>query len=154
MMKKLSFALPLLLIAMLTACSSSEANKTEQTNAPAPGPQEVKAASADGTNANVVKADGAVAQIPSTPSSTPSVTPPAAPIDPNAPAPKLFIAAKKVDLGAVKEEATLNRTIVLKNTGQAELKIEAVTPSCGGRAQQTKVAPVKIPGTRQGIPTK
>ena len=127
MMKKFSFALPLLLIAMLTACSSSEANKAEQTNPPAPGPQEVKAQSAGATNANVVKADGAVAQIPS----TPATTTPTAPIDPNAPAPKLFIAAKKVDLGTVKEEATLNRTIALKNTGQAELQIEAVTPSCG-----------------------
>ena len=127
MMKKLSFAMPLLLTALLTACSSSEANKAEQTSTPAQGTQEVKAQSAAATNANVVKAEGAVASIPS-----PSATPPAAaPIDPNAPAPKLFIAAKKVDLGPVKEEATLNRTIVLKNTGQAELKIEAVTPSCG-----------------------
>lgn len=136
MKKKLSFAMPLILVALMTvACSSTEANKEAQPNQATPPAQ---AQSTDANNPNVVKAEGAVAVIPTTPQpgqpAAPATAPPPAPpapVDPNAPAPKLFIASKKVDLGTVKPDTTLNRTITLKNTGKAELKIEAVTPSCG-----------------------
>lgn len=129
MMKKLSFAMPLFLAVLMTACSSTEANKTTPEAPAAPA----------ASNPPEVKAEGTLTTIPATAEqpaqpTQPAIaaTPaPAAPVNPNAPAPKLFIANKKVDFGSVKQDITINRSISLKNTGKGELRIESVTPSCG-----------------------
>lgn len=57
--------------------------------------------------------------------------------------PDIAIAAKRYDFGQVKQGAVVTAEIALRNTGKKELKIEAVSTSCGCTSAQ--VQPEVIP---------
>src|SRR5688572_26525424 len=103
MTKQKIFLSTLIFALFLTACSNSEQPPATQNNAPAQPSQEVKPSSdknASTDDRNVVKAEGAVAVMPPTPSSPQAATPPANVATPAnvdlANAPRISLVSKKV----------------------------------------------------------
>jgi hypothetical protein len=124
MMNKFFLSLLLFATVFIIACSDSNQNVNSQTGAANAN----QSAQSDGTQANgskVVKAEGTVAVIPQNsnrpgpPATDPAIT---------GKAPKLFLPVTNADYGKVKLEKSFTRTFDVKNTGNAPLNIEAVTP--------------------------
>jgi hypothetical protein len=144
-MKKLCI-LPLLLIAMMSACSApSENSNAGNGNAAQP-------ASSQNGAAPTSPAANPTASVPvqTTPSAQPATSPDgsntpnqktaaekvadqaaaqASPQDASNAGPKLVVPVKRLDFGKQPKDKSLSRTFVIKNAGKAELKISAVEPS-------------------------
>ena len=84
-------------------------------------PQNANAASATPQNPSSASVPTKIASSESAPT---TVTP-----APNGKAPKIVIPQTKIDFGKQDQGKTLNRFIAIKNSGNADLNIESVTPS-------------------------
>ena len=138
-----SLVVPILLMVLMAGCSSG----ANQAAAPPSSPSDANANAAASIGENESPA------APSAPSATPTApVQPAKPevkpnrnadhtLAPNArpggsavasdkgPAPKLVLPVNKIDFGQVYQNVSLTRKLVVKNGGNAELKIESVVPS-------------------------
>jgi hypothetical protein len=45
--------------------------------------------------------------------------------------PRIVVASTKIDFGKQPQKITLNKAVVIRNGGKADLNIQSVTPSCG-----------------------
>ncbi len=124
------FFLPLLLFAtiFLVACSEANENANSQSKA-ANANQGNRSEETLANGSKVVKAEGQVAVIPPANNNQPAAPAPQ-PTNPamSGKAPKLFLPVTNADYGKVKADKTFMRTFDIKNTGNAPLNIEAVTP--------------------------
>lgn len=125
------YIIPVLMVALMAACSAPEEPASTNNNAapqatqnqnsqptvnttpvtPEPQPTEAQpvAKATEPTVAN--------GKIPTSPPAAPGISP------------KLFVLNPVIDFGKQPKEKSLARTFVIKNTGTAELKIDAVEPS-------------------------
>jgi len=117
------YILPVLLITLMAACSAPEDSDSTNNNVAASTPQN----GPQTTN---------VTTVPAAPELQPTATLPTAKMAETAVAqpgtggaPKLVVPKTVIDFGKQSKEKSLERTIVLKNAGNAELKIDAVEPS-------------------------
>jgi len=117
----------------LSACASPEAADASKNSNAQPSAELIKPAettpAASSTPASVGQ-PGQTPFSPSTPASSAAPTPPAQPLPPDA-LPRLVVPIKKIDFGKQPKGKSLARSIVIKNTGKSDLKIESVQPSCG-----------------------
>ena len=124
------YILPVLLMALMAACSAPEDSDSTNNNTAASNPQNGPQV----TN---------VSPAPVTPEPQPTVTLPTSKL-PDATAangtgpatkpasghvPKLVVPKTTIDFGKQAKEKSLARTFIIKNGGTAELKIDAVEPS-------------------------
>ena len=122
----------LVLVALFSGCSGTDENSaTSNTNAP----QQANSNSAAQTEIAPSKAPEASL---GTPPAVQPIPPPTlgsdaarnkTSTDANARAPKLVVSDKKIDFGKQPQNKSLVRTIVVKNGGRADLKIDSVVPS-------------------------
>jgi hypothetical protein len=121
------------LVALFTACSGRGDRESSQPAADAKSSAPPGAAQPN--QAAPVASNGG-----SQPSPTPAVLPPPSlkvaeviKPEPGKPGkkPKIVLASTKLDFGKQAQSKTINRSIVVRNGGNADLEIESVTPSCG-----------------------
>jgi hypothetical protein len=120
------FFLSVLLFAtvFIVACSDTNQNVNSQTSA-ANTNQGNPSGETQANGSKIVKAEGTVAVIPQNNNqSGPPATDPAI----TGKAPKLFLPVTSADYGKVKAEKSFTRSFDVKNTGNAPLNIETVTP--------------------------
>lgn len=129
------FVLPVLSMVLLSACAAPPSEEASgNSNASQSGtelkrPDQQSPATGQGNGTPLEVSQQAPA--PSNPAvATIPAQSPAQPASAGA-QPKLVIPVKKLDFGKQPKEKSLTRSIVVKNTGKADLRIEAVVPSCG-----------------------
>ena len=124
------YILPVLLTVLMAACSAPEDSNSTNNNSAVPSPQN-RPQTTDVSTAPVTPEPQQTGQLPPVklPEPTTANRNPPAPQPSTGGAPKLVVPKTVIDFGKQAKEKSLARTIALKNTGNAELKIEAVEPS-------------------------
>ena len=132
------FVAPLLLAALLAACSSQPENANNNTapgspvaqNGTVPANSEASSppVAAPSAQPALTPAEGAKAETDKPPLPKVSTGPPAQAAS-SGPAPKLVVPAMKIDFGKQPQSKSLARAITIRNGGKAPLNIAAVEPS-------------------------
>ena len=134
--------IPVLILILMAACSQPSeetavsGNKSAQPSNSNQGPQPAIAQNGSATitgngNAAAAAAPAAPAPPKAEPSDKESANQPGAKPatkDASAKAPKLVAPSKTIEFGKQSQDTTLVRNFQIRNTGNAELKIESVTP--------------------------
>ena len=124
MLNKLILSLLLAATIFSVACSDENQNANSQSRA-ANANQNPRSEETLANGSKIVKAEGTVAVIPpNNNQSGPKATDPAI----TGKAPKLFLPVTNADYGKVKAEKSFTRSFDVKNTGNAPLNIQTVTP--------------------------
>lgn len=124
MMNKFFLSLLLSATIFIVACSDADQNANSQSKA-ANANQSNRSEETQANGSKIVRAEGTVAVIPAN-NNQPAP-------QPNNPlitgkAPKLFLPITNADYGKIKAEKSFTRTFDIKNTGNAPLNIQTVTP--------------------------
>jgi hypothetical protein len=119
------YILPLVLAGLTSACSPGG----ESPNPPASNTSRQPQQAAPQSAPQKVSQQPVAAPVQAPPAATTTVVPAPPPPPPPANAPKIFVAATRIDFGKQPMEKSINRSIVVKNVGKSELKIESVVPS-------------------------
>lgn len=147
-MKKITLNLlfPILSALILAACSSPEGDDASKNSNASPQSAELT------RPAETVPASNDSPQTPQV--SAPPAAIPVAPAQPlvSEAQPRLVVPLKKIDFGRQPKDKSLNRSIVIKNTGKADLHIESVQPSCG--CTTVDFPKVIVPGRSGSIKVK
>ena len=121
------YIIPVLIVVLMAACSEPQESDSTNNNA---APQ--------ATQNQTPQPTVSTTAVPSEPQPTPAKSPVPTVANGNLPtsmaaaagtAPKLFVPKPVIDFGKQPKQKSLARTFVIKNTGNAELKIDAVEPS-------------------------
>jgi hypothetical protein len=124
------YIIPVLMMALMAACSApEESNSTNNNAAPQATQNEIPQPTVNTTP--VTPGPQQTGALPSVKPAEPTVANGKTPTSQTAGggAPKLFVPKTVIDFGKQPKEKSLSRTFVIKNTGNAELKIAAVEPS-------------------------
>ena len=125
------YIIPVLIVALMAACSAPEESDTTNNNAAPQTTQTQTPPTTINTTPVTPETQQPVAQPPvklPEPTVANGKTPASRPAAGGA-TPKLFVPKTVLDFGKQPKEKSLARTFVIKNTGNAELKIDAVEPS-------------------------
>lgn len=126
MMNKFFLSLLLFATIFIVACSDASQNMDSQSKA-ANGNQSNRSEETQTNGSKIVKAEGTVAVIPPAANNNQPAPQPNNPLI-SGKAPKLFLPVTNADYGKIKAEKSFTRTFDVKNTGNAPLNIETVTP--------------------------
>ena len=125
------YIIPVLIVVLMAACSAPEEPAPANNNNATPQATENQPSQPTILTTPVTPEPSSVSAQPPAKLPEPTVANGKAPT--NQPAggaqPKLFVPKTVIDFGKQPKEKSLARTFVIKNTGSAELKIDAVEPS-------------------------
>ena len=127
---KTLYIIPVLIAVLMAACSAPEEEPAPANNNTAPQVTQNQPPQPTVLTTPVTPEPPQMATQPSAKMPEPTVANGKAPTSqPAGTAPKLFVPKTVIDFGKQPKEKSLARTFVIKNTGNAELKIAAVEPS-------------------------
>ena len=124
------YILPVLIVALMAACAAPEEEPAQTNDNAAPQATQTQPQQPKILTTPVTPEPQQTAVQPPAKMTEPTIANGKAPAgQPVGASPKLFVPKTVIDFGKQPKEKSLARTFVIKNTGNAELKIDAVEPS-------------------------